>query len=142
MADHVRKQIRDAIKAKIDELSAVAEVFSGIAPLPDAALPGLVIKIESETSSTATKAGRLERVLPVEIEGYAQGAGVDDVLDGIALEVETAMAEFALSMLVKDVELTGTDIEITGEPILPAGMVRLSYEILYHTDKTAPDVAL
>ena len=80
----------------------------------------------------------------VEIAGHAQQAvGIWGTFDAIAKEVEIAMATAAgLAALALSVDLMDTEVELSGAPEQPAGLVRLTYEIVYQTTETAPDVAL
>ena len=78
------------------------------------------------------------------VEGYVQQTvEMDDTMDTIAAEVETAIAaDPTCNGLAKDTVLTSTELTMTGEGDLPAGMVRLTWTVLYFTKTTAPTVAL
>jgi hypothetical protein len=86
----------------------------------------------------------LARELTLTIEGYAKGtANTDDTLDTISKEVETALAaDTTINGLAKDIYLTGTDIQLSGEGDQPIGIVTMTFDVQYRTANNAPDVAL
>lgn len=145
MADHLRKQIRTALEAALTGLATAQNVYVGrVAPIDADNLPALVLMTGEEAVEREAKGGRQARTLTATIEGHAQQAsGILDSFDQIAKEVEISIATDApLAALVKSVDLTGTEVEITGEAVQPAGLVRLTYQFVYHTQEAAPDVAL
>ena len=86
----------------------------------------------------------LDRDLNLVIEGYAKTASnLDDVMDGIAKEVEVAMAaDTTINALAKDSFLTSTEIQLTVEGEQPIGIVTMNFTVQYRTANNAPDVAL
>jgi hypothetical protein len=144
MADHLRQQIRAALEAALTGLPTAGVVYVGrVAAIDADNLPALVLATGAEAVAREAKGGRQTRVLTATIEGHAQQlTGILDTFDTIAKEVEIAIfTDAALAALVKSVDLTETEVEVS-EAIQPVGLVRLTFEIVYHTDQAAPDVAL
>lgn len=142
MADHCRKQIRDALAAGLATMATVATVQTGRAiPIEAADLPALLIYTNEESCEDHNKGLDQARFLTVEIEGHYQGQAVVDYLDAIAAEVEPLVFASAPAW-VKEVDLLSTVIELAGETVQPAGLVRLAFLIRYHVNRAAPDVPL
>lgn len=145
MADHVRKQIRDALAAALTGMATAARVYTGrVHPTETDVLPCALLFTNEETIGRGSKGGTLTRDLSAVIEGHAEAvAGLVDVLDTIAKEVEAAVAAAGdLGGLITAADLTGTEIEITGAAQKPTGLIRLEYLMTYNTSEAAPDVAL
>lgn len=147
MANHVRRQIREAIGTAVTGLTTTgARVFqSRVYPLQDSELPGLLIYTEGETSIRRTLAapGLLERTLRVIVRAVAKASSdLDDTLDLICKEVEVALAmpNATLSM-VKAITLIATDLELEGSTEKPTGQAAMTWEVIYLTAENAPDVA-
>lgn len=147
MADHCRKQIRDAIQAYLAaNVTTALSVISGrVHPLDvDLPKPAILIFTAEESAEDITKrAGAtrnrtLARTLTLTVEGHAAGDDVIDTLDAIATEIEPQVVE-AVPAWVKEITLTDTTIEMTGEAVEPVGMVRLQFEVVYHADMATPD---
>jgi len=146
---HVRQRIRERIATDVTGLTTTgARVYqSRVYNLESSNLPGLLVYSNSETSDRATMqtTDSLTRTLDVIVEGYQRTAtDLDDTLDTISAEVETAIAGDAptLNGLSKDVFLSSTELTLTGEGDSPAGMVRMTWTVTYQTKTTAPTVAL
>lgn len=147
MANHLRRQIREAVSTTVTGLATTgARVFqSRIYPLQTAELPGLLVYTRNESSAViGVNPGRqVERVLQLIVEGVAKATvDLDDMLDQIAKEVESALALMptALRLLVKDIFLRTTEIAIEpGEK--PTGRIRMTYQLDYYNVESAPDVA-
>jgi hypothetical protein len=142
MADHCRKQIRDALVAGSASLSTVLTVHAGrVVALDPADLPALLVFTNEETVEKVNRDGDQTRILVVTVEAHVQGTGVVDTLDAIAAEAEPLI--FAnLPAWVKDADLISTSTELTGEAVQPAGIVRLEYTVKYHVNRAAPDMPL
>ena len=147
MANHLRRQIREAVATTVTGLTTTStRVFqSRVYPLELADLPALLVRTESETSEPSTIHGPrlLMRLLTVTVAGVAQAnADIDDTLDGICKEVEIALAsDLTLGGKCKTVTLTGTEIELQGSSESPVGKATLTYAVEYWTAENAPDVA-
>jgi len=147
MADHLRKQIRDAVLMAINGLATTGtRVEVGrTRPLAEDHDPTLLVYTPSETSKRELM-GRppiIGRPMTLVIEGRVQSTQPpDDVLDTIALEVEPAMAQDTrLGGLVLDVELTSTEINVQAPGTKHIGAIRMSYLVRYQTAQGVPDTA-
>lgn len=149
---HVRQQIRDAVVDAVMLLNTThRSVYkTRVYPMDRASLPGLCVYTSSESIEPSTIGGLKSvsaylRTLVVNVEAYAKATtDLDNVLDSIAVEVETAMANNStLNGLVEDVILTSTEIDIMGgDSEQPVGVLRLSYDIIYRTTLADPSAAL
>ena len=147
---HVRQQIRERVATNVTGLTITgSRVYqSRVYNLEAANLPGLLIYSNDETSERSSIGlladQDLERTLDLVIEGYASTASnLEDVLDLIAEEVETAVAaDPTCNGLSKDLFLSGTSISLTGEGDSPAGVLALTFQVSYRTTTTAPGTAL
>lgn len=116
MAEHLRTQIRRAIYDAVNGLASTGQnVFlSRRIPLAEEHIPALCIYAITEESANETMGTerRLRRGLDVGIECVSFDTdALDDELDRIAYEVETAIAaDPTLGGLVYDAALTGTRI--------------------------------
>lgn len=148
MADHVRTQIRDKAVALVTGLTTTGvNVFpSRKYPLDDDIFPGLcVYTLTEDIDEEEGKAAGIQfRSVDVVIEGYdALVAGLDDNLDTIAAEVETAIfADRFFTGLLKALDLTTTEIDLNVEAAKPVGMIKLTFKAQYLTEEGAPTVAL
>ena len=138
MPDHVRKQIRDAVTTLITGLTTTTtHVFpSRVYDLEETDLPGLLLYTKDEASGPQTMSipRSLERNLEVVVDGVAKSnAGLDDTLDTIIKEVETAIAaDVTLGGLVKDITLTLIEIGLTGNAQNPTGNARMTFTANYY----------
>lgn len=136
---HVRKQIRDAVVTAVTGLSTTgSNVYrTRVYPIASGKLPGLAVYTNAETSTneTVTIPRTKSRTLEMVVECYVSGtANLDNTLDTIAVEVEEALtADVTLGGLAKDTQLTTTEIELVGEGESVAGLIRLTFEIMYST---------
>ena len=148
MANHLRRQIRERIAADVTGLVTTgSNVFqSRIYPLEDASLPCLLVYSTSEESEILNQGTPrlLSRTLNITIQGVAaESSDIDDKLDLIAKEIETALsADRDINSLAQDSFLTSTEIEINADGAKTVGTLRLNYQIDYRVYDNAPDVAL
>jgi hypothetical protein len=149
VANHLRRQIREAVGTAVMGLTTTgARVFqSRVYPAQTIELPCLLIYTTSETASVITiqRPGVMDRLLQLQVVVVAKVASdLDDVLDGICKEVETALAMpvTGLGALAKTIVLTGTEIEMAGTAEKPVGSATMTFEVNYFTAENAPDVAL
>ena len=146
---HVRQQIREAFGTACSGLSTTGtNVFqTRVYPLETGALPGLCIYTTSESISDVVGeiggAARLvSRALSVRVEGYARAASnLDDTLDTISAEVETAVANSStIDGLITDMELSSTDVSFTrGRP--RNRVITLDFAVVYTTAFNDPQTA-
>jgi hypothetical protein len=148
MANHLRRQIREAAAAAVTGLTTTgARVFtSSVYALAVTDLPALRVRTPREASAQRTLGAPrlLERTLRLEVEAVAQAtADLDDALDQACKEVEIALAMpcAALAGLVKSVTLTDTEITLTGEGEQPIGRAAMGFDVVYMAFENAPDAA-
>ena len=138
MPDHVRKQIRDAVKTLITGLTTTTtSVFaSRVYDLEESNLPALLLYTNDEASGPQTMSfpRSIERNLEVVVDAVAKAnASLDDTLDTMVKEVETAIAaDVTLSGLVKDITLTVIEIGLTGNAQNPTGNARMTFTANYY----------
>lgn len=124
-----------------------ARVFqSRVYPLQASDLPGLRIYTRRETSEPITvhPNRQIERSVLVEVEGVATAnADLDDTLDQITKEVETALAfpVSGLASLVHGIALRETEFEMEQAGERPTGRVTMTYQVDYSNVESTPDVA-
>lgn len=144
---HQRENIRDAIVAAVTSLTTTgSRVYrTRVYPLASDKLPGLVVYCRSETSEREVLIGlpsRLVRVAQFVVEGYARAtADVDETLDDIASEVETAIGGAQFTGAARDCTLISTDIDFSNGGDVPLGIVRMTFAVTYRTSETNPTSA-
>jgi hypothetical protein len=149
MADHLRKQIRDAIVARLGGLpSTGSNVFTApVYPLEDSQLPALIVSIVSETTGWAEPTEPAPRIIGrscfARITAVAKAtAALYDTLDQIALEVEVALSMPAFTPSgSKFIDYVSIDIEqVAAEQ--PTGRAEMLFNVRYLAAENAPDIAL
>lgn len=145
---HIRRQVRDAVKTAVTGLASTgSRVHSGLVfDIAADKVPALVVTIPSEDSAIATTGAPnrlLQRQMMVEVHGFAATAEADleNTLDQIAAEVETALGGTTLSGLVKDVRLASTE-HVMEQGERPRGRVTLRWQVTAMTREAAPEVGL
>jgi len=143
MADHLRAQLRSAIRAALAGLpTSGARVFAGRTwPVEDKDYPGILIWTRGGASRFDNQAERdqdraLERDERVVVEAIARTRGVDpdDLLDGMAAEIEPVMmTSTAIAALVEWRELIGTESTTRTQGDHREGSLRLTYRMVFRT---------
>ena len=113
--------------------------------MESAGLPGLCIFTQSEDVSIDTMGSprTVSRVLDLIIEGYATGSNLDDTLDQIGKEVETALAgDIGLNSLAMDSYLSAVEINYSGDGEKQTGVIKHTYSVIYRNAENAPDTAI
>ena len=84
----------------------------------------------------------VSRALSVRVEGYARVAlNLDDTLDTISAEVETAIANSStIDGLITNMELSSTDVSFT-EGDREIGVITLDFAVVYTTAFNDPQTA-
>jgi hypothetical protein len=145
---HVRQQIRVALAAKVTGLATTSSnVFQNRTQMvTDANLPCLIIASESdEAQSISLSYPRLTaRIANFSIRVLAKAtADLDNVLDGICLNVEKALAsDTSLGGLTKDLQLMNTSIAFNSDNETHYGEAAMNWSATYYIQETAPDTAL
>ena len=148
MANHVRQQIREALATVVTSLATTgARVYqSRVVQLEPNELPALLIATNSESIDVLDFVSNpsLERTLTINVTAVAKAvSNLDDTLDQIIKEVEVAVSTSnTLGGLVKDVVLTGIEIEMNADAEMPTGQAVLTFNANYYTRAQAPDVSL
>ena len=148
MANHLRRQIRERVATDLTGLSTTgSNVFqTRIFNLEQSKLPCLLIYTEEESVeiSTIGSPRNVSRDLSLVVEGYAAAKeNLDDTLDQISKEVETAMAnDIGINSLATDSFLTGVSISYSGDGSKPVGTIRMNYLVQYRNRENAPDSAV
>ena len=146
MPTHIRRTLREAVATAVTGLTTTAaRVYqSRMRPATDATLPCLLVTVES-TDVQEWLQNNQQRSFTVVIRGLAKaGATLDDTLDQIALEVETAVeAAGTLTGLVPGglaLERDEVDFDDTLEK--PVGVIVLSYRAICFTRAGAPGAVI
>ena len=140
---HLRQQIREAVAAQVTGLTTTGARVrqSRMYPQTAADLPCLLVHSnDTEQIAPADQGTLQQRDLPIVIRGLAKGgATLDDTLDAIALEVETAMAANPwLSGKAHASRLTAIDVNFDDSTDKPVGEIQLSYLVTYFTQAGTP----
>jgi len=148
VANHLRKQIRDAAVAALTGLATTgANVFpSRVYELQDADLPALKVDTNEESVQIDSMGGAarvVSRALNLIVHACVkQNATYNDTIDQIIKEVEVAIAANQSLGGAKYVQLTGIAIEMAGEGEKPVAVATMTFEVPYFSALNAPDVAL
>lgn len=140
---HERQAIRDAVIDLIVAANTGAAdrvTRSRVAPVRGDQLPAVSVwtsseSVDPDTYSTAPR--ELRRTLMLAVECWVEVAdvdGLDDALDDLALEVETALdQDDSLDGTATSCVLASSEIGVRGDGNKPQGCVRLEYEVVYLT---------
>ena len=146
MANHVRKQIRDAAVAALTGLATTgAHVFaSRVYQLQDNELPALKIDTLDETSTISSMGvGRVyERTVTLEVTAAVkQLATYNDTIDQIAKEVEIALAaNNTLGGACKYIGPPQMALTLDGAGETPRALAALKFDVAYYTAFNTPDI--
>lgn len=147
MANHVRQQLREAIATALTGLTTTgANVFqSRVYAMQDTGLPGLVIRTDADEVVERTIGGAtrsITRDVSVVVQGMAKAtANLDDTLDTIAKEVETALAAgVTVGGKVHHLRYERADITLAGEGEQPTGSIEMQFLCSLSNAANAPDV--
>ena len=114
---HARKTIRDNVVATVTGLTTTGSNVhpTRVFTLAQSDLPCLCIYTDEEESEVIGMNGQLRRALTVRVAAYArQIANVENQLDTIAEEVETALVESAVGG-IRRFYLIGTSLDYSSE---------------------------
>ncbi len=146
---HARKQIRDALKTALTGLATTgARVYSSpVYPAGDGQVPGLSIRTPSDLLQENRGAldDRQTWELEIEIEARAKpgdGTDVDDQLDQIMLEVQTAIAgDPKLGNRVTGLECQVVEFDF-GSLERPAGIATMTWTCRYQIQADHADTLI
>ena len=156
MTLHDRQQIREAVKAALigahgDPVqyatAAGARVYeTRVVPFRRLELPAVAVYSLSETSDDEETAPRvLKRSLQLVVEAAVQqGDNVDDALDAISAQIETAMhRDPTFGGVASDSTLSSTRLDVYEEGERITGVAVMQYAVTYYTAApAAADVTL
>lgn len=141
---HIRQKIRNEIVAAVTGLTTTgSRVYpSRVWPLDDDTIPGLLVYTGDE--DVDSEEGRVARVqnrdLQIVVIGKAKlTAGLDDLLDDIAEEVETAVLSASYAT-IQSIDLLSTEIDIERGAEKPTGEVILTFSVHYLTRDGQPNI--
>lgn len=144
---HVRQQIREAVATAITGLTSTgARVYqSRVHPLDAAKLPCLLVNTDEEEIEAlqVSMPTLLDRTLTISVRAVAKvSTNLDDAMDTMISEVETALGNTNLGGLVKTLTMRGIEIEMNGEGDKPVGIATMKFLATYMTNSNAPTVAI
>lgn len=147
MANHLHKQLRDAILAALTGLATTgARAYATRSqPMAEGNLPGLRIYLDEERAEAQTihapvMQGR-EAGLVVEACAKA-GSALDDTLDQVSKEVEIALAA-GITVAGRSLEVSYTGMSFSVEQLeQPVGVKRMTFSIPFSAMSNAPDVLI
>jgi len=146
MANHVRQQLREAASTAVTGLPTTgANVFqSRFYPLQASELPCLIVVTDGDSIENLTVHSPIQqqRATQVSIEAYARAnSDLDDTLDTISKEVETAIANSSTA-IVKGLMYAGCkiDVDVLGDK--PVGKVTMIFTKDLYTVSNAPDALI
>ncbi len=145
---HVRQQIRDAVKMLLTgATSAAANVFAQrILPVgKDVDKVCLIYALNETSVAQSMQPVRLQRIMALRIEGQfkSSASAIDNLMDDFAVAVEAVMAtDRTFGGLAFESGLISTNIQHDAQGEKPVAIIRLEYQIIYHTRDNAPEVAL
>lgn len=145
MANHLHRQIREAIVTKLTGLATTGAnvVGSRDIVLDGNRLPGLRVYLDGETAQPLTlHANHIqERRLDVLVDACAKAvSGLENTLDQIKLEVEVALAAgITVGGKLLDVYYAGIRPDDDQQADKPAGVKTLQFLVPFFCPSTAPD---
>lgn len=144
----IRQALVDRLKTKVDDVfltDAEDRIFgSRSKPLFDQSLPAILIYARSENileERFATDGfGATKRELEIAFEAVVLGGEqVDDALDNIAAQIESAFDGWEMESRKADImKLKSTEIDVSIEGSKTYGAARLTYSITYYTTNKQP----
>ena len=137
---HVRQTIREAIAALVTGLNTTGTNVYQSRVYPHDTLPCLTVYTISESVMDTLFDGSQSRELSLVIEGRAKAnANLDDTLDTISAEVETAiMTDQFLNDTINLIELVQTDAEYFDDIEQPCGVIRINFRVEYRVNESDP----
>lgn len=129
---HARTQLREQVATLVTGLATTGDRVYQSRMRPADGQPFLLVTTNEEDITPGSIGGLYQRRLVLQVRGFAKGgATLDDTLDQIALEVETALA-------ASRAELDRIEIDFDDELEQPVGVITLTYQMTYFTAATDP----
>lgn len=148
MANHLRRQIREALATAVTGLTTTgSRVYqSRVYVLQRTNLPALRVFLGDESINVETIhfPATLNRALRIRVNAIVQALeDVDDTLDGIVKETEIAVSGMTLTALCQSIRLLDvSEPTFSDQGEVPTGELTMTFEANYYTAENAPDVAL
>jgi len=146
---HARTQIRNAIATRLTGLATTGAAVFGQRTRPITAVPPFIKVWIGDDNGELLSVGddRIEqRRADVVIEAYAKDTGdMEDILDQIALEVQTKIAttvDITFGGLIKMIDAPRIEPDVDDSLEKPVGYNRIIYPITYFIAGTNPAIAL
>ena len=145
---HVRKDIRDNIKATLTGLATTDKnVFqSRVYPMHGSKLPGILLYNRSEETSyeTVSTPRMQSRRWEYQVEVYVKAtADYDDTIDQICLEIEEALyVDLTRGDNATDTRITSFNAEFDGSGDQPVAVAILTVEVTYQVRENNPDIPI
>ena len=134
---HARQTIREAAATLLTGLTTTSTRVFQSRMAPQDSLPCLLVMTDGEEITWGAFEKQLDRRLTLTVVGLAKAtSNVDDTLDTIAAEVETALGTDL------KYELTAIAVDFEESLEKPAGRIVLTYSIRYFTTAGAPGTVL
>ncbi len=141
---HARQAIRGAVATAVTGLATTGSRVFQSRMRAQESLPCLLVTTNDEAVERIGIDSEQERDIEIQITGLAQSAsGLDDTVDTIAEEVETAIgANPTFSGRVKRMHLTGINVDFDDSLQQPVAAITLRYRATYFTNAGAPGTTL
>lgn len=144
---HFRQQIREAAAAALIGLptSATRVYQSRLHPLESSKLPCLLINTDDEEIETLSihPLPLIDRTITLTVRAVAKTVGgLDDLLDTMMAEVESAIGGSDLGGKVKTLTLQSISIEMEAETDKPVGIATMRFLTSYMTVANDATVAI
>ncbi len=150
MANHLRQQVRDAIKALIIAANTAASSrvetgrvypLAAAGPWPQITITGYGEQIQAASMGGGLGQRQYQRTYRVNVIAHAKDAGdVEAVLDNVGKQIEVAMAANSyLSGTCVQFSLTATLTELSPDAEQPAGQLTMTYDVEIYSRENAPD---
>jgi hypothetical protein len=143
---HVRQQIREALKVVLTGLPITQDrvYVNRVDPILKGTVPALTIRTGNDEKIEVlimAKPALVKRQVDVFITAYAVGDEVDDQLDDICIEVESAIASNStLSGLVKNIEYMESEHDLERSEKLK-GIRENGFQCIYVIQEDEPEIA-
>lgn len=129
---HSRTQLREQMASLLTGLATTGARVYQSRMRPADGLPCLLVTTNDEDITPGNIHGWYERRVSLQVRGFAKGGTtLDDTLDQIALEVETALAG-------SRAELDRIEVDFDDELEQPVGVITLTYQMTYFTAASDP----
>lgn len=150
MANHIRRQVREALVTALTGLSTTGSrvYVNSDDPLADGVTSALRLRVGPEAVSQRAFNGEVievERAMTFTVTAQASGSSMTTVLnllDTIAKEVENALLTMAakqLGGLARNLQLVSTDTRTSGEANQYFGDLEMQLELQASVREGAPD---